>query len=210
MRKKLLFFILSMFLVPMTVEAAGGGRGENNSASITKRTCSYGSVVVTVKGDGSVSARSTSSDYEIRIADTSDANAFSNDCPANIYVSGVQDSASGSYMYLKTTDVGHSYTKMSIRTDCDSVFGDPEDIESTAYWLQFALNIMKYIAIVSLLGFSTLDFFKALVQNDKDALQKAGKTSFKRLIYCILIFFLPYIVSFLMDIVGAYGTCGVK
>ena len=95
-------------------------------------------------------------------------------------------------------------------SECDSIFGDPNNHESTAYWLQFGLNVMKYVAIAALLGFSTADFFKALVENDKDAMKKAASKTVKRFIYCVLIFFLPYIVSILMDLVGAYGTCGVS
>ena len=45
--------------------------------------------------------------------------------------------------------------------------------------------------------------------NDKDALKKASNTAIKRFIYCILLFFTPMIVEFLMSLFGAYGTCGI-
>ena len=51
-----------------------------------------------------------------------------------------------------------------------------------------------------LLGFSIADFFKAIVSNDKDALKKAGSTTVKRFIYCVIIFFLPIIIDFLLDL----------
>ena len=66
------------------------------------------------------------------------------------------------------------------------------------------------IGIIALLVLTTLDFIKALAQNDKDALKKASNTAIKRFIYCILLFFTPMIVEFLMSLFGAYGTCGVK
>lgn len=95
--------------------------------------------------------------------------------------------------------------------NCSVLLGDPDDPnhESPAYWLQFCLNIIKYIGIVALLGLSTSDFFKALVQDDKDALKKATITTVKRFIFVVLLFFLPIIVEVLMKLVGAYGTCNI-
>ena len=92
---------------------------------------------------------------------------------------------------------------------CNSYFGDPDDSQYPAYWMQWALNIIKYVAIAALLVLSTVDFIKALVSNDKDALKKAGTTTAKRFIYVVILFFLPIIVDFIMRLFGAYGTCGI-
>lgn len=99
--------------------------------------------------------------------------------------------------------------KVTLINEQCSAFGDPNVIGTPAYWMQQALEIMKYIAIVALLVLSTLDFIKALAQNDKDALKKAGNTTVKRFIYCVLLFFAPMIVEFMMSLFGAYGTCGI-
>ena len=96
-----------------------------------------------------------------------------------------------------------------IDTDCESIFGDPTDSQYPAYWMQWILNIMKYVAIAALLILSTFDFIKALVSNDKDALKKAGMTTAKRFIFVVILFFLPIIVDFIMHLFGAYGTCGI-
>lgn len=88
-------------------------------------------------------------------------------------------------------------------------FGKPKDEGSPAYWMQQALEIMKYIGIIALFVLTTIDFINALAQNDKDALKKASNTAIKRFIYCILLFFTPMIVEFLMSLFGAYGTCGI-
>ena len=93
--------------------------------------------------------------------------------------------------------------------ECQSVFGDPNDIDCPAYWIQWVLDVMKYIAIAALLVLSTTDFIKALVANDKDALKKAGVSAAKRFIFCVLIFFLPILIDFVMELFGAYGTCGI-
>lgn len=87
--------------------------------------------------------------------------------------------------------------------------GDPSNSQYPAFWLQEILNIMKYVAIVALLVLVTIDFVKAVASNDKDALKKAGTTAIKRFIYCVLLFFLPSIISLLMTLFGAYGTCGI-
>lgn len=92
---------------------------------------------------------------------------------------------------------------------CEAIFGDKIDPQYPAYWIQWILNVMKYIAIIALLVLVTMDFFKALVANDKDALKKAGSTAVKRFIYCVMIFFLPIIVDLIMSLFGAYGTCGI-
>ena len=92
---------------------------------------------------------------------------------------------------------------------CESLLGDPNNCggECPAFWFQWVLNVMKYIAIVALLVLVTVDFLKALVQDDKDALKKAGKTALKRFIYCVLLFFVPIIVEIVMKWFGVYGNC---
>ena len=76
--------------------------------------------------------------------------------------------------------------------------------------LIFIIEIIKYAAIMCLLGFSIADFFKAIVSNDKDALKKAGSTTLKRFIYCVIIFFLPIIIDFLLDLFQLTETDSVS
>ena len=96
-------------------------------------------------------------------------------------------------------------------SNCGSLLGDPRDPnkESVAYWLQWILSAIKYIAIIALFVLSIVEFIKALVANDKDALKKAGMTTAKRFAYCVILFFLPMLVELLMSLFGAYGTCGI-
>lgn len=93
---------------------------------------------------------------------------------------------------------------------CRYLFGDPEKKEYIAYWLQWGLNAIKYFSIVALLVLSTMDFIKALVANDKDALQKATKKVALRFLFTVIVFFIPIIVEVVMKLFGAYGTCGIK
>ncbi|MEG1312937.1 MAG: hypothetical protein RSD40_01350, partial [Bacilli bacterium] len=93
--------------------------------------------------------------------------------------------------------------------NCNALFGDITEPNDPAYWIQWSLNLMKYIAIIALLVLSTMDFLKAMVNQDKDGIQKAMKTTAKRFIFAVLLFFLPIIVEFIMNLFGAYGTCGL-
>ena len=65
--------------------------------------------------------------------------------------------------------------------------GDPTNSQYPAYWLQEILNIMRYVAIVALLVLVTI----------------------KRFIYCVILFFVPIIVNFIMNLFGVYGSCGI-
>ena len=94
--------------------------------------------------------------------------------------------------------------------ECEGILGDTDKSSDPAYWLQWILNAMKYVAIIALFVLVTMDFIKAIVANDKDAIKKAGSTAVKRFIYCVILFFLPIIVEFLMSLFGVYGTCGVR
>ena len=71
------------------------------------------------------------------------------------------------------------------------------------------MDVIKYAAIICLLGFSIADFVKAIVSEDKDALKKAGTTTMKRFIYCVMIFFLPIVINFLLDLFQLTGMIGV-
>ena len=92
---------------------------------------------------------------------------------------------------------------------CESLLGDPNncDKKCPAYWFQWVLNVMKYAAIVALLVLVISDFLNALVQNDKDALKKAGNKAIRRFIYCVLLFFVPNLVELIMQLFGVYGNC---
>ena len=87
---------------------------------------------------------------------------------------------------------------------------DEDDTEQPIYYVNRVIEIIKYAAIMCLLGFSIADFFKAIVSNDKDALKKAGTTTVKRFIYCVIIFFLPIIIDFLLDLFQLTETDSVS
>lgn len=107
-------------------------------------------------------------------------------------------------------------TESEASNTCKHLFGDPTDdgyisgTPSLAYYLQKALDIIKYLGIVICIVLTIVDFAKALFSNDKDMLKPLSKKAISRLIYAVILFFLPIIVKTLLTIVGAYGTCGIK
>ena len=94
---------------------------------------------------------------------------------------------------------------------CNSILGSTTDINDPAYYLNFAFNILKYIAIIILFVFTVLDFAKAVASSDNDALKKALQKAIKRLIICVVIFFLPTLINFILNLLGVVDdpTCGI-
>lgn len=93
--------------------------------------------------------------------------------------------------------------------ECEFLFGDPNDEESVAHFLQDIFNIFKYAAPILCLALSIVDFVKAVGSQDKDALLKAGKNAGKRIILALILFFIPTLINFLFPLLGWYGTCSI-
>lgn len=103
-----------------------------------------------------------------------------------------------------------TYLAGEMDPNCTSLFGDPTIKGDLAYYMQKGLDIIKYLGIVLCIVLTIVDFAKALFSNDKDMLKPLSKKAFSRLIYAVLLFFLPIIVNTLFSIVGAYGTCNIQ
>ena len=96
---------------------------------------------------------------------------------------------------------------------CQALFGDPNKKASgkqdLAYYLQFALTVIKYLGIVLCIVLTITDFAKALLGEEKDMYKPLAKKAFQRLIYACCLFFLPYFVKVVLTLIGVYGTCGI-
>ncbi len=88
------------------------------------------------------------------------------------------------------------------------------DLVSTADYLQYMLDIIKYIGIAALIGLSIVDYAQAAAASDTDGLKKANKKVIKRLIYTVLLFVFPVILKFIFELTGIYGSndpfCGLR
>ena len=130
-----------------------------------------------------------------------------------LFNSGVNASVIESKNIIEVSSIKSDFVNKFAVADsydtCDSLLGDPNNCDGKcpANWFQWILNVMKYVAIVALLVLVISDFLKALTENDKDAMKKAGSKALKRFVYCVLIFFVPIIVEIIMTWFGAYGNC---
>lgn len=95
---------------------------------------------------------------------------------------------------------------------CDSYLGNPKENGSPAYYLQFVFDLMKYLALVILFVMTIIEFGKATVSSNQDAMKKALQNTLKRLIIAVVIFFLPILIKFILTLLGIYSpsTCGIS
>ena len=94
---------------------------------------------------------------------------------------------------------------------CGGVFGDPEDPNYIAYYLQLIFNIMKFLGPVLVIVMSIIDLLKVSAEQKQDGeLEKLGSKTLKRLIYAVIIFTLPSLINYIFGLVGLYGTCGIS
>ena len=92
---------------------------------------------------------------------------------------------------------------------CQALLGDPSQNGSVAYYLQMALDIIKYLGIIFCIVLTTMDFFKAILGEDKDMTKNLSTKALQRVFYTVLLFFLPIIIKFLLTLIDVYGTCNV-
>lgn len=93
--------------------------------------------------------------------------------------------------------------------NCNGIIGEEA--------LDFINEIFSWIQIVApifVIIISAVEFGGAVLQDDKDALKKASSKLIKRLIIAVALFFIPMILSFILDVFneasGAFSsTCGI-
>lgn len=112
----------------------------------------------------------------------------------------------GTFFVLNVTEVEASSLiyAMDVAAECEEI------IDAEVYnFLQQIFNVIKYAGPILCLVFSVVDFVKAAASQDKDALAKAGKNTGKRVVYALILFFIPTLIDFLFPLLGWVGTCGI-
>lgn len=147
-------------------------------------------------------------------------------CPQSLYYSKLgneytfylPDNLNGDYDE-KMPLIGAENIKDKINSgkqDCESLLGNPKCESgqncSPAFYLQTIFNIMKYIAIILVIVFTTIDFIVAVSAQDDDKMKKATNKAAIRLIWCVAIFILPILLEFLFTFIDVYSpsTCGLN
>jgi hypothetical protein len=84
-----------------------------------------------------------------------------------------------------------------------SIIGDlQEDFGPVLDIIETIIRIICIVVPIVLVIICSIDFTKAVIAHDEDAMKKAMNASIKKLIAGAIIFLLPFVVSFVMEIVG--------
>ena len=131
-------------------------------------------------------------------------NAFSNNNVNNNYILSESNVITNS---LNGLEVRYSMASCS-----DSLLGNPEDEDSVAWLLQKLLNMIKIVGPILVIVLSSVDFLKVIVKSDDDAMAGATRKLGYRLILAGLLFFIPTIVTAILQLFGITSdpTCGIE
>ena len=94
----------------------------------------------------------------------------------------------------------------------DSVLGDPKDPDSVAWLLDQILTYSTIAGMLLVVVLSSIDFLTVIVKSDDESMNKAAKKFGLRLVFAILLFFVPSITNAILDIFGltSQSTCGLQ
>ena len=96
--------------------------------------------------------------------------------------------------------------------DCENtLLGSTSDPNSVAWLLQQVFTFIKVLGPILVVVLSSSDFIKVIAKGDDDAMGKAQKKLFTRLVLAILLFLVPTLVEVILDLFGltSTGTCGL-
>lgn len=96
-------------------------------------------------------------------------------------------------------------------SNCQSMFGSPNEKGTTSWYLVRVFRVMKYVAIILLLVLTIMDFVTAVSASDSDAIKKASSKAIKRFVICVVIFVLPTLIEFVLQFLNdsALDVCGI-
>lgn len=76
------------------------------------------------------------------------------------------------------------------------------DILRVVYFILLIIDVIKIIIPIALIVYGLIDFSKSVITSDEKIQKKSGKLFFKRFLYAILVFTVPWIVEVLMVTLG--------
>lgn len=131
-------------------------------------------------------------------------------CDKPIYVMFGGSDALGTNFYLLNEEqlkefyvlVGYNPGELEPLDTSEIVFCDQVNVLKTLRIFGYLLSVVKIIIPLLLIIFATIDFSKAAVNSDQEALNKAIKSVANRAIAAVAIFFLPTIIFYLTSLIG--------
>ena len=111
-----------------------------------------------------------------------------------------------------TSDIDDWSNKYNKEQNCNTLLGNPNDSNSVAWLLKQLLKYGTIVGILLVVVLSSVDFAKVIVKSDDDAMAGATKKLGYRLILAALLFFIPTIVTAILQLFGITSdpTCGIQ
>lgn len=117
-------------------------------------------------------------------------------------------------LVLADTKTGHNGMPSDVENRLYSsegkcgIFGDPDDPNAFAYYLQQIFDIIRFAGPILVLLMTIIDLLKLTGADKQDGeLVKLGKKTLKRAIYAVALFVLPTLITIVFEMIGLYGTC---
>ncbi|MBE6161231.1 MAG: hypothetical protein E7158_03325 [Firmicutes bacterium] len=106
--------------------------------------------------------------------------------------------------YLLVALVVCPATVFAAEDSCKQILGT-----NTLKMVKDAYNILRFAVPIALVGFSTMDFIKAITSQKADELQTAIKKFTSRLIIGLVILVLPTILYFILNDILGMNICKI-
>ena len=88
---------------------------------------------------------------------------------------------------------------------CSTIFVSSDGSYTALYdFMQDLFSLIKIVAPALVIILSTIDYIKAITNSNADEMKKANGRTIKRLIIGLIIFFLPFILDILFELLGLY------
>lgn len=86
---------------------------------------------------------------------------------------------------------------------CEQIIGSG----SFAGYLNQALRFIQFVGPILVIALTTFEYIKVVAMSDADLLKKTNKRTIIRLVTALLLFLIPVLLRFILNIFGFYGNC---
>ena len=122
---------------------------------------------------------------------------------------GILIAAKKSSPVTSTSDINDWGNQYEQSQTCNSLLGNPSDENSVAWLINKILVYATIIGMLLVVVLSSIDFLKVIAKSDDEAMAKATKKLFLRLVFAALLFFVPTLTTVLLDVFGLTSDCSV-
>ncbi len=83
------------------------------------------------------------------------------------------------------------------------------DVQFIFRIVHYVINLLRWAVVVILIVMVTLDFLKGMMGKSEDEMKKNSTTAVKRVIWAIVVFFVPLLIKTFFDKAGVNGANGL-